>query len=265
MIFRRSLFRSLCLSLLLMAAAIGVRANQIAVGQFQILVPSSETVGYYGFTITNLTGNSTSGACNPSYPVCTDLLFVNPVLTVNYGYAQIDGSGNIVPGTLTGQSTYTAMPQVSDPFDAAYNGCGVYGVDSGCAGLGDVNNTFQLAVPILDGSGNNLVILGASFTASTIPTNTNLGVLSGPYTASMNPTTDCGGPCNFLDPGLSATDPYTGDWEYYDASVDIVTRISTGTPVPDPATVWLTLVGATWLAWLGWLHRRPAAFAILRK
>lgn len=265
--FRTRLCRNICLSLLLMACAIGVRANQIAVGQFQILVPSAETVGYYGFTITNLTGNSTAGACNPSYPVCTDLLLVNPVLTVNYGYAQIDGSGNIIPGTLTGQATYTAMPQASDPFDASYNGCGVYGVDSGCAGLADVNNTFQLAVPILDTSGNNLVILSASFTASTIPTNTNLGVLSGPYTASMNPTTDCGGPCNFLDPpgGLAPGDPYGGDWEYYDASVDIVTNIPTGSPVPEPATVWLMLFGVTGLAWLGWRHRRPAALALLRK
>lgn len=249
----RGILRSIGLSLLLLACATGAWASQISVGQFQIEYPSAETVGYYGFTIANLTGNSTAGACNPSYPVCTELQFTNPTLTVDYGYGQIDGSGNVIPGTLVEQGSYTALPQAADPFDPSYNGCGVYGVDSGCAGTGDVNNAFQLALPVIDGSGNTLVILSATFSATTVPTATNQGTLSGPYTATMSPTTDCGGPCNFLDPGLSPSDPYVGDWEYYDASVDIVTNTSTVSPVPEPAAAWLLLSA---LAWMGWRHRR---------
>lgn len=248
--------------LILLAFTTGASANQVSVGQFGIEYPSAETLGYYGFTVDNLTGNSTLGACNPSYPVCTELLFANATLSVEYAYGQIDSSGNVIPGSLGSVQTFTVTAAQSDPFDSSYNGCGVYGVDSGCAGLSDVSNAFQLTEPIVDGSGNTLVILSATFTATTSPTTTNLGTLSGPYTATLYPTTDCGGPCNFLDPsgGLYPGDPYPGDWEYYDANVDIVTTTPTA-PVSEPATLWLVLSVFASAIWL----RRPRTAFVSRR
>ena len=233
--------------LLALAAPAALAASPISVGQFTIEYPSAETVGYYGFTIANLTGNTTAGACSAGYPVCDPIEFQNATLTVQYGYGQVvdNGSGvGVVTGALVSQGTYTATAQDANAFDPSYNGCGVYGVDSGCAGLHDTANAFQLPLPVLDGGGNTLVILSATFSATSAPTATNEGSLSGPYTATLLPVTDCAGPCNFLDPGLYPGDPYVGDWEYYDATVDITTSV-TAPPatVPEPATAWLLLPG----------------------
>src|SRR5579872_3943802 len=86
-----SRFRSRALGilafLLISGSATGLRADIVSVGQFGIEWPSVEAVGVYGFTVTNLTGNSSSGT---SYPVTTALIFSSPQLTVNYGYAKID-------------------------------------------------------------------------------------------------------------------------------------------------------------------------------
>lgn len=237
----------------LLAASLRLHADPIAIGQFAIEFPSAESVGYYGFTVANLTGNSTSGACTDEYPVCTDtpLIFENPTLTVDYGYAQIDGNGNIIAGTLTDQGTYSATAQDADAFDPAYNGCGVYGVDGTCAGTSDDTvDAFQVPLPEEDGAGDTLVILEATFSTTVAPVDTNLGEISGTYTAVMFPPTDCAGPCNFLDPGLYGGDPYVGDWEYYDYQ-DITgpgpTQI---TQVPEPSSFWLL---APFLAlFLGW-------------
>lgn len=240
--------------MLLLALPLLLRADTIAVGQFSIEYPSAETVGYYGFTVTNLTGNTTSGACSTGYPVCTPIDFENATLTVVYGYGQVQDNGSgvgVVVGALANQGTFTVTAQDSDPFDPSLNGCGVYGVDSACSGLDDVANAFQLPLPVLDNNGNTLVILSATFSATSAPTVTNEGTLSGPYTATLLPTTDCAGPCNFNDPGLFAGDAYAGDWEYYDATADIVTETGppAGNPVPELPTVWLVVPALVLLAW----------------
>lgn len=250
--------------LMVLAVPALLRAGTISVGQFSIEYPSVETVGYYGFTVSNLTGNSTAGACTAGYPVCTPLVFQNATLSVQYGYGQIQDNGSgvgVVVGSLMGQGTYTVTAQDSDPFNPSYNSCGVYGVDSSCAGLDDVANAFQLPLPVADGLGNNLVILSATFSASSAPTSTNSGTLAGPYTATLLPTLDCAGPCNFLDtaPGLfpnpnTGIDPNSGYWEYFDATADIVTQAPppTGGTVPEPGTIWLV---APLLGVLGWAWR----------
>ena len=236
-------------------------ASPISVGQFSMEYPSAETVGYYGFTVANLTGNSTSGACTAGYPVCQQLAFLNPTLTVNYGYGQLvdNGSGvGVQVGPLASQGTYTVTAADPNAFDPSYNGCGVYGVDATCAGLTDTANAFQLPLPVTDGNGNNLIILQAVFTATSAPTVTGQGTLSGPYTATLLPPSDCAGPCNFLDPGLYDGDPNTGYWEYYDATVDITTDQPTPpSEVPEPATWWL--MGSA-MAGLGmWWRKRAVA------
>ncbi len=251
--------------LMLLAVPAMMRANTLAVGQFSIEYPSVETVGFYGFTVSNLTGNSTAGACTVSYPVCTPLVFQDATLTVQYGYGQVQDNGSgvgVVVGALASQGTYTVTAQDTDPFNPSYNSCGVYGVDGTCAGLDDTANAFQLPLPIADGSGNNLVILSATFSATTAPTSTNSGTLSGPYTATLLPTLDCGGPCNFLDTNLfpnpnTGIDPNNGYWEYYDATADIVTQAPppSGGTVPEPATIWLVAPVLGALGW-GWQEKR---------
>lgn len=214
-------------------------AAPIAVGQFSIAYPLAESVGYYGFSVSNLTG----GACGAGYPVCTPLDFTHAQLTVQYGYALIvdDGSGNgVIAGPVTDTGTYTATAQDADAFDASYNNCGVYGVDSGCAGQDDTADAFQLALPFQEGNGETLVILSARFSADSAPTVTGLGTLSGPYTAVLQPLSD-GGALNFFD-GTS--------WEYYD-SADITTPAPGGSPVPEPGSVWLLATGLAALGWAG--------------
>lgn len=254
---KRSILTSI---LLLLLATMYAQADTVPVGQFGITYPSANaSTGYYAFTIANLTGNTTygPGACSPGYPVCSPIEFTDATLTVNWAYGQIDPNTGVVTSLATGageSGTFTATALDTNSFDPSYNGCGTYGVDAGCAGTDDTNNAFQLTLPITDSSGNNLVILSATFTATSVATTTNVGTLSGPYTATMNPTTDCGGPCNFNDPGLYDGDPNVGYWEYYDASVDIVTNTPTpGNTVPEPGTVWFLLTG---VGWLGWRRRR---------
>jgi hypothetical protein len=202
-----------------------LRADSVAVGQFAIESPMIESNGFYGFTVTNLTG----GDCTTGYSACvTALQFTNATLTVNYGYGQINPITGAVPGGLGSLAlgSYSVTASDTDPFNHSTNGAGVYGVDS----FGDSAHAFELAqtaLPIVDNNGNTLIILSAIF-STTIE---HAGPLSGTYSATLYPTTDCGGgPCFNSILGYGYSD--LGD----SVPKDIVSQAT-----PEPATLWLIL------------------------